>query len=396
MKTKVLIIGGGIAGLSLGLLLSQKGLETILVEKGAFREPVKHNGRTAALMGGSIDLLKEAGVWNNVSGIASPLETMRIIDDSDSKIEVTQVDFKAAEIGLDCFGHNIPNDRLRYLLFKAAKEAPSLTILECKSLKSFDTARGGAVNAVFDDGLEISTELLVGAEGRMSKVRSHAHVGVHEHDYGQDAITCLIEHSKPHQQISTEHHRPGGPFTMVPMLDTLDGRHLSSLVWVEKTDDAKRFMTLSRPAFEEAIQLRTRDSLGKIRLESSPESWPLKGMSAKSLIADRVALIAEAAHALSPIGAQGLNLSLRDVAGLRDVLLESARLGCDLGAKSTLQQYEKIRSLDVNTRFHGVNLYSEIVSNNIGALRGLRRFGFGAVNAIPPLKEFIMRQGLNS
>lgn len=394
-KTNVFIVGGGIAGLTLAILLGQSGLDVIIAERGEFKEPKGHNGRTAALMGTSIEVIKNCGIWSDLKNIVSPLQTMRIIDDSNPNIAPVQVDFKSQEIGIDCFGYNIPNDQLRYILSEKAQETDNVTLLSKVSLKDYQVQENFTA-VILEDGSQINADLIVGADGKMSKVRSIANIKTQEHDYKQLAITCLMSHSQPHNNTSTEHHRTGGPFTMVPMPDGADGRHISSIVWVEKIKDGEGYMNLDKEAFEEALQIRTKGSLGEVKLESTPECWPLKGLVAKELVAPRVALIAEAAHALSPIGAQGLNLSLRDVRSLHDVLVSAAQVGSDIGAAGTLEQYERSRRIDVSTRFKGVNFYSEIVANNISALRGIRRLGLKSVNTIPPLKEFAMRQGLAS
>ncbi len=391
MKTEVLIIGGGIAGLALALLLGKTGLSVIIVEPRPFplssRE--EHFGRTAALMGESVNILKSLEIWEEIESKTAPLQTMRIIDDGNPNIEPVQIDFPAIDIGLNEFGYNVPNMMLHKILGDRAMASETISIIEGKLADFNDNI------ATLEDGKTIRTNLIVGADGRHSKLRDLVGINYTIKEYNQSAITCLISHSLPHNNISTEHHRSGGPFTMVPMPDK-EGQHRSSIVWVEKTSDSDSFMTLNKSAFENALQSRTRDALGKIKLVSDPESWPLKAIIAKDLIAPRLALIAEAAHAMSPIGAQGLNLSLRDVDVLAKTIIEAARLGEDVGNKNTLNSYRKLRRLDVETRFYGVDQYNRIVSNNIALLRGLRRAGLKTLDKVPALKHFAMQQGLNS
>jgi 2-octaprenyl-6-methoxyphenol hydroxylase len=174
-----------------------------------------------------------------------------------------------------------------------------------------------------------------------------------------------------------------------------DGKHVSSIVWVEKTKDSENFMRLDKKAFEKSLQTRTKGALGEVKLASNPESWPLKAVIADDIVAPRIALIAEAAHAMSPIGAQGLNLSLRDVDTLTEILVNSARLGEDLGSDLVLSRYSKQRYFDIHSRFNGVDGYNRIVSNNIGFLRGLRRAGLKTLNNIPAFKHFAMQHILN-
>lgn len=393
MKTEVLIIGGGIAGLTLATLLGKAGLDIVLVEPRplSFENNEKHYGRTAALMGGSINVLKSTGIWKRLGDRVEPLETMRIIDDSNPSAEPSQIDFSAKEIDRECFGYNIPNMMLHEILADEAKSISNITIVESK-LDSIETTNN-TVTARLENGEIVTASLLVGADGKKSKTRELSGIKFKVNNYGQSAITCLIEHSKPHGNISTEHHRPGGPFTTVPMPDK-EGKHISSVVWVEKTEDADRFIKMDKESFEKALQTRTRDALGQVKLASDPECWPLQGVIADKITASRTALIAEAAHAMSPIAAQGLNLSLRDVASLSEVIVDAIRLGDDIGSVTTLSQYAQRRHLDMVSRYYGVDSYNKIVSNNIGFLRSVRKAGLKTLQTIPSLKNLAMNQGL--
>ncbi|HPF79015.1 MAG TPA: FAD-dependent monooxygenase [Alphaproteobacteria bacterium] len=395
MKTEVLIIGGGIAGLSLATLLGKAGLSAIVVEQRNFPIPNKIElyGRTAALMGGSINILKALGVWDDIKSRTAPLKTMRIIDDSNPNIDPVQIDFPATEIGKDSYGQNIPNNMLHQILAETVEKLPTVTLLQLKTLEKFTHDTHG-VTALLDDGMEITANLIVGADGRNSKVREQAGIGAKEKIYDQKAITVVVEHSKSHNFISTEHHRPGGPFTTVPMPDQ-DGKHHSAIVWVEKADDADEYIKMDKSSMENAIKIRSRGALGNIKLIGSPQCWPLKGIIADKITAARLALIAEAAHVMSPIGAQGLNLSLRDVASLAEVLIDAARLGEDIGGEMVTARYAKRHHIDMTSRFLGVDSYNRIVSNNIGFLRGIRRAGLKTLQTIPAFKHFAMHQGLS-
>ena len=396
MKTEVLIIGGGIAGLALANLLGKSGLNIGLVEQRNFPVPEnsKYYGRTAALMGTSVNILKALDVWDDLQGRTAPLKTMRIIDDGNPNISPVQIDFPANDIGLNSFGHNIPNNMLHAALAESVMEIPNISLITPTKLENYEQ-QGPYILAKLEDGRQIKTNLIVGADGRNSKVREIANIKTRDNEYNQSAITCLIEHTKPHHSTSTEHHRPGGPFTTVPMLDQ-DGKHVSSIVWVEDTKDADKFITLDKPYFEQALQKRTRNALGEVKLASNPECWPLKGLIAEKIIAKRTALIAEAAHVMSPIGAQGLNLSLRDVATLAETLIDTARMGEDIGGDLTLSHYSKRRHIDMQTRFIGVDNYNRIVSNNLGFLRGLRRNGLKTLKTIPAFKNIAMQQVLTT
>lgn len=390
MKTEVLIIGGGIAGLTLAALLGGAGLEVCLVD-AAPPAPDKTpplSARTVALMQTSLNVLRQAGIGDSDAAFGTPLKTMRIIDDSAAGAAPVTLSFDAEEIGMEAFGTNIPNDVLRTALLNRLKTMGTVTLCCPGRLQSY-SAQGQTVTATLEDGRIVTAALIVGMDGAQSRVRQIAGIEASSHDYGQTAMTCLIDHSRPHGFTSTEFHRPGGPFTLVPMPG-----NRCSVVWVEKADDAKNFLALRRQDFEKALQERSRDLVGRIALASNPESWPLKKLSARRLTAPRVALAAEAAHVLSPIGAQGLNLSLRDVAVLAETLADAARRGEDIGGPLVLDAYAGRRRPDIVTRAGGIDAMNRIVSNNVVFLRGLRRTGLRALDAIPPLRSLAMHQGL--
>lgn len=390
MKTKALIIGGGIAGLTLALLLGKTGLPCVLVDRAPILtdENAKDSGRTVALMNSSVQILKATDIWDEIKEFSTPLQQMRLKDDGNPDIDVKEVNFPASEIGLEQFGHNIPNLPLQIALQQAANKQENVTYITEDGLKSYQTSDHG-VTAILDSGKEVTADIIIGCDGRKSKVRETAGIDIREEEYGQSAVTCVISHTKPHEFTSTEHHRPGGPFTIVP----LEGNK-SSVVWVEKTDEADRLLSLPRDLFEKALQDSSKDLVGKITLETNPESWPLKKLIADRLTAQRTAIAAESAHVISPIGAQGLNLSLRDIATLAETIVDAARNGEDIGSPFALKRYENRRKADVITRVEGIDRFNKIVSNNIGFLRGMRRSGLMALSVLPPLKQFVMHQGL--
>lgn len=394
MKTEVLIIGGGVAGLAMALTLGQRGVPVLIIEVFDLNKKPEtlHFGRTAALMGNSVTLLQDLNLWDEIEAITAPLKQMRIIDDGNPKIDPVIVDFKAEEIGQEYFGHNVPNMMLQTMLLDAVQNCAAIEIICPDKLEKYEVTPSNII-ATLESGKTITANIMIGADGKKSKTRDLANIKAKENKYGQSAITCLFYHSKSHANISTEHHRAGGPFTTVPMPDQ-GGQHCSSLVWVETTKDADNYIALDKSSFEHAIQKRSRNALGEITLASNPESWPLTAVLSEHFTAPRIALIAEAAHAMSPIGAQGLNLSLRDVSSLSDIILNALRLGEDIGSVSVLKRYEDSRRLDINSRFEGVDKYNRLVSNNIKVLRLFRRAGLKSLSTLPALKQVAMKQGL--
>lgn len=397
MKTKdpiqadIAISGAGPAGLTLATLLGRAGLRVALID--ATPTPTKTSteklsGRTAALLRGSINVLKQTGIWEDLKPHAIPMRSMRIIDDSLPSSPQVRVEFHASDIGYEEFGFNIPNAALTASLQTRVSAVKTINHLVSVKLSSYSIQKNHAL-ITLDDGRTIKTPLLIGTDGRNSPVRDIAGIETKIHDYGQTAMTFLIEHSKSHNNTSTEFHRSGGPFTFVPMQG-----NLSSVVWVEKTDDAKTFLSMKKQDFARALQDRSTGLLGEITVKSNPESWPLMFLSANDLVAERVALAAEAAHVISPIGAQGLNLSLRDVAALAETIVDAARLGEDIGSGSVLSRYSRRRKLDIKTRTTGIDGLNRVVANDLFFLKDMRRLGLKGLDTIPALKQLVTHQGL--
>ena len=386
----IIISGAGVAGLTLSVLLGRAGLRVALIdpadEKALSDDAV--NGRTVALMNASLNILRGTGAWPKLEEVATPLKIMQIIDVSRAKGEPVSEAFDASDIDKEQYGFNIPNNALRAALFDAAKNEKNISLYLEQALSTY-SIKGQKVVAETSTGQIIESQLLCGADGRNSTVREIAGIGVEKKHYEQSAITCVINHSKAHNDTSTEFHRAQGPLALVPMPG-----NQSSIVWVNKTERSDDLIKLKKQDFEQALQEEMQEILGAINLEVNPASWPLCSIKAKALTAPRVALVAEAAHVMSPITAQGLNLSLRDVAALAEIVVDAARVGQDFGTKATLDSYAKRRRFDIETRVFGVDQMNRIVSNDIEAVKGLRHAGLKTLSNVPPLKRLAMRVGL--
>ena len=338
-------------------------------------------------MQSSLNILKATGLAGFCETYGTKMEVMRIIDDSIAGQDSVTSSFDAFDIGLPYFSMNIPNGPLRAQLYEDISAQENITIHNTP-LEDYITEQSH-ISATLENGTIITTPLIIGADGRESLVRKIAGIKAKKTDYGQSAITCIINHSRGHENTSTEFHREGGPFALVPMKG-----NQSSIVWVEKTERADALLKLPKDGFESALQKATKDILGGITLETPPQSWPLCAIKAKALTAPRVALVAEAAHVMSPITAQGLNLSLRDVAALAETVMDTLRVGGDIGAQSTLRTYERRRGLDIDTRTFGVNGMNKIVSESRLPIKDFRRIGLKTLNKFSPLKMIAMQHGL--
>lgn len=384
-STEVAIVGGGVPGLAFAGLLHQAGIDVCVIDPQPPAPPASlaPSGRTVALLNSSLNILQAAGL-EDPGRYGAPMRTMRLIDDSDPRSATISADFNAQDLGQSHYGINIPLNILR-----AQMTTRHQNLLYAATLKSCHVDEHG-VHLKLAPGKTLNCRLIVGADGRKSLVRAQAGIDIWQHDYGQSAITFLIEHSHNHHSIAREFHRPCGPLALVP----LPGRQ-SSVVWVMNTEEAQNMIRLKKAEFESAFQNSTKNALGRITLASTPECWPLIMIKAKRLTAPRTALIAEAAHVISPITAQGLNLSLRDAATLAQCIIDHLRLGLDVGDPAILDAYERARRPDLETRIYGVHSFHQMVSTKFSAVRGLRRTGLRLVDGIAPLKKIAMKAGLS-
>lgn len=402
----IVISGGGIAGAALAVLLGRFGLKICLLDP---YPPKKFNdtelsGRTSALMEGSINLLSTTQSWERCLPSSEPLCNMRIVDTTggntksfltkkEFKKPLLDVDFCAQEIGLEQFGYNICNDLLRAALWEEMNSIPAIKLMPKIAIEGFE-ATDTNIQVTLSNNKVVNAKLLIGADGRKSKTRDLAGIEYKEQDYAQKAITCLLKHENDHKNISTEFHTPNGPFTLVPLPQTKDGKYRSSLVWVDYNDAADDFMSLDEESFEKELNDRSLGRLGQIEVMSKPQVWPLASLRSMSLINNRVALIAEAAHVLHPLGAQGLNLSLRDVAVLAETIADAARSGMDIGNQHTLQSYSNARKADIKGRAFAVDKLHSVMTVNTDALHTVRRTGLKLLDKVGPIKQIVMQHGV--
>jgi 2-octaprenyl-6-methoxyphenol hydroxylase len=377
------VVGAGATGLSAALALARDGFETCLIG----RPEARSDGRTIALLDGSVRFLEALGVWPSLKDRAAPLVTMRIIDYSGSLFRPPPVAFQAAEIGLEAFGWNVDSAVLVEVLAEAARSAPRLHMLDQNALNT--TASEDVGRLSLDDGSIIEAHLLVAADGRNSRLREAAGIRARAWSYPQSALTTVVAHERDHREASTEFHTRFGPFTLVP----LPGRR-SSLVWVTDRHHAERLMALDDQALGEAIERQAQSMLGKMRIDGPRGLVPMSGLSVDRYQADRLALVGEAAHVFPPIGAQGLNLGLRDAAALRDAVVDARAAGEDIGGPVALARYQRSRDLDVRLRTAAVDGLNRTLLAAFLPADFLRGLGLIALSGIGPLRRMVMREGV--
>ena len=377
------MIGAGPAGLTAAIALASAGIETVLVSK----RPAHPDNRTTALLAGSVRALETLGVWELCRDEAAPLETIRIIDDTHRLIRAPEVEFHAAEIGLEAFGHNIENRHLAAALDCRVAGLPKLTRVDQPA--NAIELEAQSVRIILGDDRRLEARLVVGADGRRSLCRAVAGIEVDSSDYGQAALTLNLRHTRPHAGASTEFHTESGPFTLVP----LPGMR-SSLVWVMGSGEAQRLRGLPARELAEAIEARTHLILGKITLETDSGFFPLFVETARNFSAHRIALVGEAAHVLPPIGAQGLNLGLRDAAMIAELAAAERQAGGDSGSAEVLAHYEDSRRADVTTRAFAVDLLNRSLLTDFLPVQGFRGLGLYLIDRIGPLRRALMREGV--
>ena len=380
----VAVVGAGAAGLGAALALARDGVPTALVGRHA---PVA-DGRTVALLDGSVRFLRALGAWDGIAPHASPLAELHIVDDTASLFRPPPARFVATEIGLEAFGWNVESARLVESLRAQARATPNLTLFESDATGS----RVGAetVDLTLADGTGLSARLAVGADGARSKLRQAAGLVPREWSYPQAAVTTILAHARPHRDISTEFHTREGPFTLVP----LPGGRRSSLVWVMGEARAQTVAALDDAALARAVETRAHAMLGTMRIDGPRGLVPMRGLALPSPVAARLALIGEAAHVFPPIGAQGLNLGLRDAAALRDAVLESVADGRDPGSRAALAGFARGRSRDARLRTLAVDTLNRSLLTDVLPVDALRGLGLLAMTTIAPLRRIVMREGV--
>jgi 2-octaprenyl-6-methoxyphenol hydroxylase len=379
----VVVVGAGATGLVAALAFARDGFATALVGTADPRA----DGRTVALLDGSVRLLQAIGVWPRLAAEAAPLAIMQIVDDTGSLFRPPPVSFPATEIGLDAFGWNIENGVLVARLASAAEAQAGLTLFRDPAV-GHDPADGTAT-LTLKSGLSLRAALIVAADGGRSHLREDAGIPTRSWSYPQAALTTILAHDRDHRDTSTEFHTRSGPFTLVP----LPGRR-SSLVWVMRPDEAERHAALSDEALARAIERQAQSLLGSMRIGGPRGVVPLRGLSVERYVAPRLALVGEAAHVFPPIGAQGLNLGLRDAAALRDALVDAREAGEDIGGEAALDRYQRGRDLDVRLRSAAVNGLNRTLLTDFLPADFLRGVGLLALAGIGPLRRAAMREGV--
>ncbi len=393
INCEILIAGGGVAGLSAACTFAAAGFETLCVDPVPPITDAAQKGadlRSTAFLLPSVELLTESGLWERLAPHAAPLSIMRILDaGGEAGVVREEADFLAADLGLPAFGYNLPNTLLREKMLGFLAKLPNFQLLAPESVGKLTPRSTGAL-VQLASGDQVAAKLVIAADGRNSPLREQFGIAVKTWRYGQKALVFNTRHTTPHQNISTEIHRTGGPFTLVPT----ENPFTSAVVWMERGPRAAALFAMEDAAFNAALTQRACGTLGAIEVSGKRALWPIIAQRAERLNGPRTALLAEAAHVIPPIGAQGLNMSLADLKHLKTLVIEER--DADIGAPELLQKYHRARWHDMATRIKGVDLLNRASMAGSPMLKELRRTGLKTLHSIKPLRDELMKRGLGA
>ncbi len=382
----LLILGGGLVGMTLALAAAKKGLSSHVIDRADPAELTREgfDDRATAISTASWHLFRNIGIAEGLEQFACDIASIAVTDQN----KPGRIDFQP-EPHEGTLGRMFPNRRLRLALFEAAAEEPLIHWVSKAEITERQRSEFGAA-AVLADGRKLKGRLMVAAEGRGSPTREEAGITIAKWDYKHRAIIAGLTHSKPHDNVAWEIFYPAGPFALLPMNDDADGTHRSSLVWTVSEEDGNAVMKLGDRAFLAEVQKRMGEVLGEVTSVGARSSWPLGFHHTANITGERLALVGDAAHGIHPIAGQGLNLGLRDVGALVEVLADGARIGLEPGDAQLLKRYETWRGLDSFM----VALATDGLTRLFGApgktASAIRRLGMSAVQRTGPLKTWFM------
>lgn len=388
----IAIAGGGLNGAALALALAQGELRVCVIDArpAMLRAQPGFDGRAYALAATSQRMLRALGVWPDVAQYAQPIAQIKA---SDGRAGVGAaplfLHFDSNELEEGPMGFILEERYLYAALLRALKAHTCITLIDQDALTDQTlNAKSGVVTLELASGKLVNAKVLVGCDGRQSGVAARAGIRRQGWDYGQTALVCAIRHDAPHEGIAHQFFMPSGPFALLP----LPGGHHSSIVWSEQTDAAQAIAALNDSDYLAALRPRVGAFMGEISLAGTRFSYPLSFQLAERYSQARIALAGDAAHGVHPIAGQGLNIGLRDVAALAEVIIGAARRGEDIGAPDVLERYQRWRRFDAMALAFGIDQVNALFSNDSAVLRLGRALGMGAISSLPPLRRSLMRR----
>jgi 2-octaprenyl-6-methoxyphenol hydroxylase len=390
---ELVIAGAGLTGMLLGVACAGAGLPVAIVDP---QDPAamldqRFDGRSSAIAYGSRLVFDGIGLWPEIAADAEPILEIRVVDDGSPLF----LHYDPRELGAGTedhtpLGYIVENRVLRRALYERARALPSLRLIARRRVAALEASATGAV-AVLDNGERLRARLGAAADGRQSPLRHAAGIRATQWRYHQTGIVTTVAHARPHRGIAVEHFLPAGPFAILPMVD-----NRSSIVWTEQADLAPHLLALPEAEFAAELCARFGDFLGAIEPIGPRWAYPLGLLQAERYVAQRLALVGEAAHVIHPIAGQGLNIAIRDVAALSELIVDQRRLGLDIGEQAVLQRYERWRRADAVLLAAVTDGLNRLFSNSNPPLRLARDLGLAIVNRLPPLKRLLMRHAMGT
>jgi 2-octaprenyl-6-methoxyphenol hydroxylase len=384
---ELVIAGAGLNGMLLGVACAGAGLPVAIVDPldPAATLDAGFDGRTSAIAYGSRLVFDGIGLWPDIAAEAEPIREIRVADDNSPLF----LHYDHRELGSDTpLGYIVENRVLRRALLKRAQAMSSLRLIAPGRISRMEASETGAA-AVLDDGARLRTRLVAAADGKDSPLRRAAGINAIEWRYPQTGIVLTVAHARPHAGIAVEHFLPSGPFAILPMTG-----NRSSIVWTEHADLARRLLTLPDDEFAAELRARFGGFLGATEPVGPLWTYPLALLQAERYVARRLALVGEAAHVIHPIAGQGLNIGIRDIAALAELIVDARRLGLDIGGEPILEQYQRWRRTDALLLAAVTDGLNRLFSNTVEPVRLTRDVGLAIVHRLPPLKRLLMQHAM--
>lgn len=392
-RVEVAIVGGGMVGGTLAAALAEADIRVALIDKAdpAAQTEEAYDGRTVAIAHATYRLLQAVGLWARLAPHAEPILDIRVSDGP----SLLFLHYDHRELGEDPLGYIVENRAIRRSLHARLSGLERVRVCAPAGLTRHIVMPDG-VALTLADGTELVAAVLIAADGSDSALRRGAGIASTQWDYGQTAIVCTMGHAKPHRGVAHERFLPAGPFAVLPMTDHAEHGHRSSIVWTEKASLVPAMLALADGDFSHELYRRFGPWLGDVRVIGGRWSYPLRFAHAETYIKPRFALAGDAAHTMHPIAGQGLNIGLRDVAALAEVLVEARRLGLDLGSTAVLERYQRWRRFDNQVLLTVTDSLNRLFSNDVAPVRVARDLGIAAVNRLAPLKRVFMRHAMGT
>ena len=385
-RVELIVVGGGLVGLTLAIACAEAGIEVAIIDREdpatMLAEPF--DGRTTAIAHGSQQVLAGIGLWPLVADAAEPILEIRVADGGSPLF----LHYDHHAVGDHPLGYIVENRVLRRALMTRAAQLATLRHLAPLAVERVEREASGAT-AYLADGSRLRGELVAACDGRGSPLRRAAGIKTVEWSYPQTSIVCTVQHEMPHRGVAVEHFLPAGPFAILPMTG-----NRSSIVWTERADLAPRLLALDAASFAVELGRRFGDFLGALEVVGPRFSYALSLLHAERYAAPRLALVGDAAHVIHPIAGQGLNLGIRDVAALAELVVDSRRLGLDIADATALARYERWRRFDNLMLAAVTDALNRLFSNSVPPVKLARDVGLAVVDRLPPLKRFLMRHAM--